>query len=104
MAPAMNLKNGDVSAYALACGYIDVKTRTTESGKDVEIRLSNNGSSYDVDAVIPGEPREFINGIMSGWAQFDTLTEARKFQRHLAKSPNIRTVSDMFTYCLTRMV
>ena len=99
------LKDGSVSAYGLACGYIDIKHRTTKSGVDVEVRLSNNGATYDIDVHVPGEPNEFveINGgakVLEGWAQFDKLTDARRFQKKLVTSPNIKTTGDMMFQCL----
>lgn len=104
----INLKNGDISAYGLACGYIDVKPHTTADNVDMEIRLSFNGATYDVDAVISGEAREFLpapsgHKIMSGWAQFDTLTDARKFQRSLVSTRNKQTSNEIFQRCLALM-
>ena len=102
----ITLKDGSISAYGLACGYIDKRTRRIESGETVEITLVYNGSSYDVD-VRPPSGREWIdlpNGgrIMAGWAQFDKLSDARKFQRRLM-SPHVRTVGDAYAHCLAVM-
>lgn len=105
-----NLANGDVSAYGLACGYLDEKRRQLQNGDSVVITLSFNGCTYDVDVTPPGNaPREWITTssgrhIISGWAQFDRLGDARKFQRRLAKAPHIRTTGDMFAHCLVEML
>lgn len=104
----INLVDGSISAYGLACGYIDVKTRELESGRTAEIRLSYNGNSYDVDAALPGEYRERIelsdgSQIISGWAQFDKLSDARKFQRRLM-SPHVTSLGVAYAHCLTVMM
>lgn len=106
--PNMTLKNGSVSAYGLVCGGIDIKHRETVSGKIVDIQLSYNGATYDVDVIIPGEFREWIdleNGsrVIAGWAQFDKLGDARKFQQRLATGRNIQTTGDMFAHCIAAM-
>ncbi len=101
----INRSNGDVSAYGLACGYVDVKTRELESGRTAEVRLSHNGNNYDVDIWV-GNP-EFIdlpNGgkIKAGWAQFDKLSDARKFQRRLM-SPHVASLGVAYAHCLAVM-
>ena len=104
----MRLKDGSLSAYALGCGYIDVITRDTESGRQLEIRLSYNGCTYDVE--LSGDAftchewdrMELPSGakVSPGWVQFDRLSDARKYQRHLASARNFHTVggvvADMF--------
>lgn len=96
----INLKDGRVSAYGLACGYIDRDTLFTESGRTFYVDLAFNGCSYDVDAYYSGEPRDRIDGVMTGWAQFDTLTEARRFKARLMRASDVGTVH---AHCLTVM-
>lgn len=100
--PNMRLRDGSLSAYALGCGYIDVMTRDTEEpfGRHLEIRLSYNGCTYDVE--LGGDAftcREWdrmelpgFGKVSPGWAQFDRLSDARKYQRHLASARNLQTV------------
>ena len=73
--PSIYTQRGQVSAYGLACGYADVYTMSTESG-DVEVRLTDNGCTYDVK-ILP------LGKVMAGWAQFDKLADARKFYKRL---------------------
>lgn len=86
--PSIYTQRGQVSAYGLACGYADVYTMSTESG-DVEVRLTDNGCTYDVDVVsAKAQPRPWIDlpgggKVMAGWAQFDKLADARKFHKRL---------------------
>lgn len=114
--PNMRLKDGSLSAYALGCGYIDVMTRDTESGRQLEIRLSYNGCAYDVE--LGGSAftyhewgrMELPSGakIAPGWVQFDRLSDARKYQRHLASARNLQTVggvvATMYVTNVTREV
>lgn len=96
----MYLKNGDLSAYALSCGYLQQTRRETESGGTVIFQLSSNGSSYDIDIYYDGVTRKFIGGVITGWAQFDTLTAARKF---LKRALRYETVGEAWAACLTVM-
>ena len=101
----MRLKDGGLSAYALGCGYIDVMTRDTEEpfGRQLEVRLSYNGCTYDVE--LSGDAftcrnwdrMELPSGakVSPGWVQFDRLSDARKYQRHLANARNFHTVGDI---------
>lgn len=82
-------KDGSLNAYALACGYVDtVITREIDNGATAYVRLSHNGASYDVRVSRSDEYMDMIelpsgSRIRAGWAQFDTLSEARKFIRKL---------------------
>lgn len=101
--PAIYTKRGQVSAYGLACGYEDVYTRDTENGP-VNFALSYNGCTYDVNVIPLGALREFVEiqgkgKVLMGWAQFDTLAEARKFHKRLALSPS---VGFAYAECLTK--
>lgn len=84
--------DGSLNAYALACGYIDtVATREIDNGATAYAKLSYNGATYDVHVTRSDEYMSMIElndgrRILAGWAQFDTLTEARKFIRKLRAS------------------
>lgn len=75
-------KDGSLTQYALARGYIQTGTFGVE-----QLRLSFNGATYDLD--VWGEDlremRESPSGhtYMTGWVQVDSLTEARKAWREL---------------------
>lgn len=70
-------KDGTLTAYALACGYIDMTPGTLSNGIPYTISLSDNGCTYDVQ--VSYEDKEWspqdnrINGIFPGWAQTDKL-------------------------------
>lgn len=85
-------KRGDVSAYGLAIGLVESKERATESGRIWRFSLAWNGASYDVNAFDTDSPREYIETtfgkVLAGWAQFDTLTDARKFYRRISSMPD----------------
>src|SRR5690606_1218043 len=86
--------DGSLSAYALACGYVQSDTLVTEDGRRFHLRLSCNGSSYDVDLVPDEGPREWVRlpsgvKIITGWAQFDSLTAARKMYRKILRARNV---------------
>src|SRR5690606_27334539 len=70
-------KDGSLTHYALACGYVQSETMVTEDGREFDLRLSYNGCTYDVDIVPVEGPRDWTllpNGVklVSGWAQFDS--------------------------------
>lgn len=99
-------KDGSLNAYALACGYIDtVITRKLDNGATAYVKLSYNGASYDVRVSRSDEYMEMIElndgrRILAGWAQFDTLTEARKFIRKLRGH---RGVTEWIAACIAVM-
>ena len=91
------LKGGALSQYALACGYID----TAHHGRlDLEVQLSDNGCTYDVEvsgAELQARYPHYIptrggGKICPGWAQFDSLTEARQFQRKLVRMGSVEAM------------
>lgn len=98
--PETNLKDGRVSQYGLACGYIDRDARLCESGREFIIDLSCNGATYDVDAYFDGETRQRYQGVVEGWAQFDTLTEARKFKSRIMR---MRNTASVIVACMSAM-
>lgn len=62
-------KNGCLTSYALACGYIE-----TIEHKSISLELSwNGGGFYDVKAYDFNEHKRLF------WESFETLAEARKF-------------------------
>lgn len=67
--------DGSLTAYALACGY--VQTETVNGGR-FEVRLSGGGGSGCYHVQVWDE--ELSLG-MAAWESFDTLTEARKAVR-----------------------
>lgn len=81
-------RNGKITRYGLACGYIeayDANGRIHDYfGTDADATcLSYNGSTYDVHTRIKGVtfdnhgyPRR-IDGARADWEQFETLAEAR---------------------------
>ena len=91
------LKNGALSQYALSCGYIDVVRHNL---LDVEVHLSDNGCTYDVHVSGPELQARYPHfipmpsggRICAGWAQFDSLTEARQFQRKLARMDSVQAM------------
>lgn len=97
--------DGSPSAYGLACGYAQTDTLVTEDGRKFHLRLSYNGCTYDVDLVPDEGPREWVrlpNGIrlVTGWAQFDNLTPARKFYRKMLRA---RNVGEAYAACIAVM-
>lgn len=89
--------DGSMSAYALACGYLQRSHwGTGREGSDMRrLELSHNGSCYEINVTAYGPshgPRRRIElagnapgygggSMLAGWAQVDTLTEARKLYR-----------------------
>ena len=94
--PAMNLANGDVSAYALACGYCQDWTadgtnryyNTDANG----VRLASEGNAFHVYVTQGDRTHNPDTGaarwiptdhgsVRADWHTFDTLGEARRFWR-----------------------
>lgn len=67
--------NGELTMYALNCGYVQ-----TESTGRYTIALSGNGASWDVR--VSDERLPFG---LAAWEQFDRLTVARKAFRRAVK-------------------
>lgn len=65
-------KDGTLTAYALACGYVQ-----TKHIGDYQVRLSHNGSSYDI-RVWGRDTPVWVGDIRWGWEQSSSLGEARK--------------------------
>lgn len=68
MADKFRNKNGDLTAYAFACGYVQTKPL-----KDGMVRLFRDGACWHVQA--SNEQGRFI------WESFNLLTPARAFFR-----------------------
>jgi hypothetical protein len=66
--PFFQLKDGTLNAYALACGYVQ------KSGNGWELTSAN--------------PSYFVRRSYEEWLVFDSLTQARKEFRRLAKLGN----------------
>lgn len=101
--PSIYTQRGQVSAYGLACGYADVYTMSAESG-DVEVRLTDNGCTYDVKVIAHGQPLTWFDlpdgrKVLAGWAQFDKLADARKFHKRLALTTSVGMA---YAECLTQ--
>ena len=94
--------NGQLTAYAFRCGYVDRMTRMAASGL-VSFEISHNGTTYDVD-IIPAngfrEWRTLPNGtkVIEGWAQFSTLKEAREFRK---RAYNTDSLGMAYANCFT---
>lgn len=69
--PKFHNKNGTLTAYAFACGYIEKRTLATDGG---EATLYRDGACWHVQA------RDDARGRFL-WECFDTLTPARAFFR-----------------------
>ena len=95
--PTFTLASGELSAYALGCGYLQVSPEHA-NGDHVELRhdacfhvhVREYGVTMDADTRMPvwgpdpdhtpapgyGAPK-----VRADWHVFDTLTEARRFYR-----------------------
>lgn len=99
-------KDGSLNSYALACGYIDtVITRELDNDATAYVKLSHNGATYDVHITRSDEYMEMIElndgrRILAGWAQFDSLAEARKFIRKLSQG---RGFTEWLAACIAVM-
>ena len=62
-------KNGSLSRYAFACGYVETKPLATAGG---EARLYRDGAAWHIQARDDSRGR-FL------WESFDKLTPARSF-------------------------
>lgn len=115
--PTFQNADGSVSQYGLVCGYIDRHTRKLASGKTVDFDLEFNGCTYDVtvtgyteagDVELRGWVSQLCgescthsaiyghSKFWAGWAQFDSLTEARKFKRRIMR---MNTYADVMVAC-----
>ena len=68
--PVFYNRDGSLTAYALACGYVELFT----NNHGAWIRLEKDSPVYAVKGTIG-------NGFANLWETFDTLAEARKFYR-----------------------
>lgn len=76
--PKFYNKNGDLSAYSFACGYIQFASIT---GKERD-KWDNGKEMYRDGAV--WAVKQYKNGQRIIWETFDLLGEARKYYRSLA--------------------
>jgi hypothetical protein len=75
--PKFKTQRGTLTAYALACGYID--TRYTKTGYKIELEQSAGCSVYNVKVFdIAGTTRLC-------WDSYGTLKDARRAQATKAK-------------------
>ena len=73
-------RTGDLSHYALKLGYVDTWERETDAWA---ISLKHNGTTYDVHFQNPAENPYHLDGYLAGWAQFETLKDARAHVKYL---------------------
>lgn len=101
----IHLANGDISAYGLMCGYVQVHTGgpiipdhirrriedaqarpgdapSTATTPRYEMRLSFNGCTYDVERW----DHENLSRDTTVWEQYETLTEARRAFRAMVRT------------------
>lgn len=71
MNPKFHNKNGTLTPYAFACGYVETRPLNTSGG---EVRLFRDGAVWHVQAQDDDRGR-FV------WECFDLLTPARAFFR-----------------------
>jgi hypothetical protein len=77
--PKFHNKDGSLTAYAFACGYIEREVLES-SEKDIEVELYKD-SLYHVRAF----NLTALTAIKICWESFETLTEARKFYKKTCK-------------------
>ena len=76
-----NNKNGDLSQYALHCGYIQIYPRYIKDNEHVnistgyEIQLREDGCCYHVEIYL-WEDNYLVYKL---WESFDLLTDARRY-------------------------
>lgn len=75
--PTFYNKNGDLNAYAFACGYIQFASKT---GKELD--KWENGKELYLDG--NWHVKHFKDGQRISWESFDRLGEARKYYRSIA--------------------
>ena len=91
--PDITLKNGDISAYGLACGYVQIEPMGDElytpspengHGREYELRLSQPAAcnAWDVTVI---RPDDRVEDRVVFHRQFDTLGAARKAFAKLRK-------------------
>lgn len=89
-------RNGKITRYGLACGYVESYDATgrirdyylTDANA---VRLSFNGTSYDVHTRVQGVTHDgdfprWVHGVRADWTQFESLTEARKYVAKVRRS------------------
>lgn len=81
-------KDGSLTLYAFACGYIEVEHFNDYAPMSgIDIKLWHEGACFHVRA------HDFDTRERLFWESFDTLTEARKFYRkkisELKKRPDV---------------
>ena len=79
--PGFYTKEGWLTPYGLACGYIEKENAKHES--DIEVTLYKEHTVYHVRVHGLSSMRDRIVRI---WVSFDTLTEARKHFKTLVKA------------------
>lgn len=93
MAPNLYLTNGELSAYGLACGYLE-RSPVNVNGDEVELRhdgcyhvhVREAGVTVDSETRMPlWVESEEGSKVRADWHTFDTLTEARRFYRTVSR-------------------
>lgn len=95
-APAMHLANGELSAYALACGYCQDWTtdgvnryyntdangvRLTAEGNVYHVYVTQGDRTHNPDTGAARWIETDHGSVRADWHSFDTLGEARAFWR-----------------------
>lgn len=75
--PKFRNKNGDLSAYSFACGYVQ-----WASLDGTELGHWQNGKKMYLDGCVY-HVKVFKDGQRISWESFDTLGEARKYYRSI---------------------
>jgi hypothetical protein len=75
--PKFYNKNGDLSAYGFACGYVQFASKT---GKEID--KWDNGKEIYLDGAV-WAVKHYKDGQRIAWLTFDRLGEARKHYRSI---------------------
>ena len=78
--PAINNKNGDLSAYGLGCGYTQ-----SHNAHGVNVQLWQEHGVYHVRV------HDFTTGKRMAWEVFNRLTPARKLYRNWCRFADTHT-------------
>lgn len=92
----INNRNGGVSAYGFALGYV----QSCETGGGSVSLAANGGDGYDVHAYIPAvtlgrDATDYRDndGKLSTWFSFELLSDARKFYATVIRVLQNKTVT-----------
>lgn len=77
--PKFYNKNGDLTPYAFACGYIQWASLT---GKEID--MWENGKKLFLDAGTTYHVKHYKNGKRISWESFQSIRAARKYYESLS--------------------